>query len=452
MKKLGCIRNMPLLSRRFEGLSAAEALRLEEHLASCAHCGRQAATLDGMRELVASAPGSLPPVVREQVIRRAFAQAEALPAEGSRLQALWPAAVISAAAMAAAAATFAFLPRGWLVESERVQGGAVEHRAQPLAKAATIATASDRVLSGAVETAGREITEDGALDSVTLLRATEHATVSLAHARVQMRPGTALRWNRDARTLRVNSGSIVADVDPGARQSFTVQTARFTVLVLGTRFEVLPDAVFVERGHVRVLAPDGTMLAESLGAGEQLVVPADLGRTDGAEPPAETSTDARRGKTTRKRTRAVSARAETERLATPATPAADGAALLAQARSQLARHQIAQARKSLDAALAVTRDPQQRAEAMSLRAECALVGGDLTAAVEAYLRVARAYANLPAGQNALFAAARLESERGRSAAAAGLLERYLARYPRGRFVKEARTRLRELGAVLDHEP
>ena len=78
------------------------------------------------------------------------------------------------------------------------------------------------------------------------------------------------------------------------------------------------------------------------------------------------------------------------------------------------------------------------------------VDGDRGAAVEAYLRVARAFAELPAGENALFAAARLEADRQRSAAAAQLLERYLERYPHGRFEREARARLRALSAALDH--
>jgi hypothetical protein len=60
------------------------------------------------------------------------------------------------------------------------------------------------------------------------------------------------------------------------------------------------------------------------------------------------------------------------------------------------------------------------------------------------LLVAKRFANLQAGENALFASARLDADRlSGSPAEAGLI-RYLARYPRGRFVKEAEARLREL--------
>jgi hypothetical protein len=87
---------------------------------------------------------------------------------------------------------------------------------------------------------------------------------------------------------------------------------------------------------------------------------------------------------------------------------------------------------------------RDRAEALSLRAECALVAGDLAGAAADYRLVARRFSNLPAGENALFASARIDADRlSGSPAQAGLM-RYLARYPGGRFVKEATSRLREL--------
>jgi outer membrane protein assembly factor BamD (BamD/ComL family) len=87
---------------------------------------------------------------------------------------------------------------------------------------------------------------------------------------------------------------------------------------------------------------------------------------------------------------------------------------------------------------------RDRAEALSLRAECALVAGDLASAAAGYRLVAQRFAAQPAGENALFAAARIDADRLSGARAQTGLMRYLARYPRGRFVKEATTRLREL--------
>jgi hypothetical protein len=52
--------------------------------------------------------------------------------------------------------------------------------------------------------------------------------------------------------------------------------------------------------------------------------------------------------------------------------------------------------------------------------------------------VAEQFRSLGAGENALFAAARLEQN---DRAARALLMRYLERYPRGRFVVEAKARL-----------
>lgn len=433
MRTLACLRTNGLLGLRSSGLSPAQALRLEDHLASCARCSEEAALLDGLRELATSAPASLRPVVREQAIRRALSQAGAVQVGGSGLERLWPAGALAAAALIAAAAAFGLVVRQGSseVEQPRSAAGAMK----PIAPAA--AAASAHVLSGEVEMDGRTHTGGMALGSAHALRSATGATIVLAHATVELRAGTALRWNAQARELHLDEGSVVADVDPRAHQPFTVATPEFAVHVLGTRFEVSLEDVIVERGRVRVVAADGTVLAESLVAGERLIVP----------PSAFFEGDA-----------AVEhPRAQRGRRARHAPPTGasqpDPGALLAQARAHLAARKVADARQSVEAALALTRRaPRQRAEAMSLRAECALVEGDLGTAIEAYLRVARAFGREPAGQNALFAAARLEAERGRSAAAAALFERYLARYPSGRFVKEARTRLRELGAVLDHAP
>jgi TolA-binding protein len=86
-----------------------------------------------------------------------------------------------------------------------------------------------------------------------------------------------------------------------------------------------------------------------------------------------------------------------------------------------------------------------RAEALSLRAECSIVDGNVAAAVRQYLQVADGFGRLPAAQNALFAAARLEAERGRRDRAAELFARYLARYPHGSLADDAARRLGALG-------
>jgi outer membrane protein assembly factor BamD (BamD/ComL family) len=64
--------------------------------------------------------------------------------------------------------------------------------------------------------------------------------------------------------------------------------------------------------------------------------------------------------------------------------------------------------------------------------------------VRMYLDVAERFSDLSAGEVALFAAARLQANRGVSAEARRLLHRYLKRYPEGRFARDAADRLRIL--------
>jgi hypothetical protein len=423
------MRASSLLGRRSTGLSPAQALRLEDHLTGCARCSAEAAWLDGLRGLARSAPAALRPAVREQVIRRALSQAAAGSAPGERPMRWHPAAALAAAALVAAGAFALVLQQGMSPgEPERGATASV-----PVRTPETSPTA--RVLSGAVEMDGRLHASGTALGTSEALRTAQGATIALAHATIELRAGTALRWNAATRELRLDQGSLVADVDPRAARPFTVITQQFSVHVLGTRFEVSLDAVRVERGRVRVVAA-GAVVAESLGPGERWSAPVAVVLDAPAAPEPDRDAPRRR-----------------ERPASASRPLADPGALLNEARAHLSARRVAEARRAVDAALALGGRPSRlRAEAMSLRAECALVEGDLGAAIEAYLRVARAFGGDAAGQNALFAAARLEAERGRSAAAAALLERYLARYPKGRFVEEARARLRELGAVLDRAP
>jgi hypothetical protein len=75
------------------------------------------------------------------------------------------------------------------------------------------------------------------------------------------------------------------------------------------------------------------------------------------------------------------------------------------------------------------------------------VSGDAAGARDAYLTVAEHFAALPAGQTALFAAARIEAEHGDKALALRLLARYLQRYPQGHFAKEAAARSKALGVA-----
>jgi FecR protein len=397
MTHLRCLRTESLLQRRVAGLAASEALQLEEHLAGCAECNEKAQMLSGMRKLVTAAGAPLSSVARTRAITAALATAQPVAPTRDVRTMLWPAAGLAFAGAVALLLVARMEPSGR-------QAPAVAVAPPPTAapSAAPIAVNSDGVLSGDVVRRGAE------------LHSERGGSVALAHAAVELRAQTTARWSAETRELYLTAGSVMANVDPARHQSFSVRTDRFTVHVLGTRFEVTQDTVHVLHGRVRVVDASGAPLA-MLDAGQRY----DAGTT-------------------------VAPEAKTE-----PRPRLDTQALLERARGELVGKQTAAARRTIDLALQQHLPPAVHAEALSLRADCALVEGDKRGAASAYLRVAERFAKLPAGESALFAAARLQAEQGDQPAAARSLSRYLARYPQGRFVKEANSRLRELGVSAD---
>jgi TolA-binding protein len=461
MTSMRCIRAELLLDRRSAGLSAAESLRLEAHLAGCEHCSEQARLLAGLCALSNEIDATLLPQARERAIVGALSSVRVEPSAPSPLSVLRPRGLWLAVALAAA---FGVVLGLGLRPGSVDRGVANPGGSQPATGSVSSPPAAqlDRVLFGRVELDGRPWTEAAPLAATNVLRAPDGATLALAHASVELRPGTAVRWQRAERRLRLDAGSVLADVDPDVHQSFVVETPRFAVLVLGTRFEVSLDGVRVQRGRVQVLAPDGRVLVAALGAGESFALDASPAerpapatnapeRVKALEPAA---LGARHPESARRTIAMVPQKLEVA--ASQSTHGGvmhgDAAALLVDARAQLAAREVTRAQQQIDAALALSPKRSLRAEAMSLRAECALVEGDLGGALEAYLRVAQEFGELPAGENALFAAARLELERGHGTAAAHVLERYLARYPHGRFVKEAGARLHDLSVASKRAP
>ncbi len=70
---------------------------------------------------------------------------------------------------------------------------------------------------------------------------------------------------------------------------------------------------------------------------------------------------------------------------------------------------------------------------------------NLASALKQYEVLSKRFRDLPAGENAAFAAAQL-APRVAPAREKSLLETYLAHHPRGRFADEAAARLRTLSA------
>jgi hypothetical protein len=364
---------------------------------------------------------------------------------------------------------------------------------------------SERVVSGQVLVAGsaHSTSAGEALSSQVQLHTTEAAVVALGHARVELRADSDVSWDGRSRTLELQRGSALIDVDPAQHRSFQVVTRAFGVVVLGTRFEVTQSAVQVLTGRVSVQLTAADAAPIVLAAGSERtrfeLQPA-AADTDGASSALAADTDAAAGAHAAGAQRArvdlqpaaagaQAARAQRTRLdphpsaasaeaasgtlaahakrasvdeargtaARPTQPRAsqhtlDASALLERARSQLAARELSQARATLALAAPHLHDAALRAQALSLAAECELQARRFDVARDTYLQVARQFSSMPAAETALFAAARIEAEHGARAHARELLSSYIAKYPRGSFVREAERRLQLLPRMKPVEP
>jgi len=382
-------------------LSQEERSALEGHLSGCDACRRHAAAIDLFRQLseVAVRLGPAPAAIYQRSIARSFQVAAAAPTPSAgriRPPVLFGATALVGAAVVLIAGT---LTGGWPFES-----------VQP-SPAPAPAARGDRVLAGEVVQQGRHLGSGEALRSGFPLSTVAGATLAFGHAEVTLGAGGGVRWDPETMTVTLDDGGVDVEVDPAPGRSFRVATPRFSAEVLGTRFRVDAAGVRVTRGAVRVVAPDGSILAARLSAGDAFTLP-----EAPAAPDAPAARPARReGKSS--------------------------ARWIAEARSHLAARRLEDAHRDLDAALAARPSRIEAAEAETLLSECLLVGGDQAGAAARYAAVAERYADLPAGETALYAAARLEATAGARDAARRLFRRYLDRYPGGRFRNEATDRL-----------
>jgi len=382
MFDLRCVRAGSLIASRSAGLSAADGLWLEQHLATCGRCAQEAALLSSVVAIASGEEPVLSADARARVLRRALDAHEKVavvaPRKGERAPAFGWGAGLGLAAVAAAVVIVLVTQSE---PPEPAPRAAVPAQPQSAAPRADPADPSN---------------DDAAqLQAGVLVRTRARVQVALDHASVELAPLSEAQWNAQKHELSLSEGELLAEVDPAAHKPFAVVAREFRVEVLGTRFEVTQSSVVVLRGRVRVVTLDGKERAVLLAGQRYDHVP-------------------------------------------KAAPRVNVAQLLTQARDALAAGQLERARRSIDAALLEQPRGATRAEALTLRAELLSARGERTQAVAAYLAVAEQFRSLGASENALFAAARLEqSER----AARALLTRYLERYPRGRFVVEAKARL-----------
>ena len=129
-------------------------------------------------------------------------------------------------------------------------------------------------------------------------------------------------------------------------------------------------------------------------------------------------------------------------VAAAVTPDDIAGARLARARRALARGNAGEARRTVEPLFRLGRGTAS--EARALYAESFLIEGRYEDAIAGYQVVTRDFPGTPQAESALYAVAQLESEHGRPADARATLQRYLGRYPHGRFAQEATDRLARL--------
>jgi hypothetical protein len=232
--RLGCLRTGFLIDARAAGLSEAERLRMEEHIADCPACRRDYQDLIRIADVTGEGARALSSSARERAIggalERASAGSPALPARRLR-----PVFAVAAALAAAAAGAAFYLSR-------RAEERPLAFTPPPVPVAPRVEAA--RVVSAPV---GR--------------------TLRYGHARVEPRRDAVLVWEPAEATIHLRDGALDVFVDPAPHKPFRVTTSRFAVDVLGTEFAIDDEQVTVREGAVRVTALDGEILA-ALRAGE----------------------------------------------------------------------------------------------------------------------------------------------------------------------------------------
>src|SRR5215831_10859977 len=175
--RIECVRVAMLLKHRERGLSEADRLMLEEHIAHCDTCRRDSLAIDRLGDLIEA--GSTAPLssgARERSIARAIQGA-------AREQAP---SVHSSGVMVRVALAFGAV--GLVVAlvwgSRRTRDTA--HRSTTVTPAATAEAApiEDRVVDGDVKAGDRPLKPGDAVPATTALFLTGGTTLALGHARI----------------------------------------------------------------------------------------------------------------------------------------------------------------------------------------------------------------------------------------------------------------------------
>lgn len=416
MKTLSCRTSRRLLAQRNAGLDDAERLHLEFHLSRCEACAEHSRALSAITKLVnGDAVKPLSPRARRRAIDASLRVLDHPVAEPAlepapRFRITWQ---LGAAAVAVAGITaFVMLSN----DADRVYR--VSEVPQPgigLSKAdnGDADEGRVRVVSGEVSVEGGTAGTGELVGDSKRITSRRGAKLQFGDTVVAMGPNTAMGWKTSKGMIAMTRGRVRV-ASKTAATPLRVVTRSFAVIVAGADASVTAHGVRVHNGSVKVLSRSGNVLARRV-----------------------------HKRWTRLRT-ASNGHRRARRRATHAEPKPDPRALLQDARAAVARRDLADAREYIREARTQKLSAAQRAEALTLLADAAFVEGNRSRAVELYLDVSRRFRSLAAGQNALYAAARLQAKRGNRSAARRLYERYLQRYPDGRFRREATRSLARL--------
>jgi hypothetical protein len=255
----------------------------------------------------------------------------------------------------------------------------------------------DVVAEGTLLDGARELHVGDAVPTNRPLRTTADARVKLASFDIAIAPQSQLAWRGDRVVL--DQGKIEIQ-SSSSSSTARVITERFEVELTGD-VTVEPGRVHVDSGTARVSDRDGKRLAQLEAGGEW-------------QP----------------------------RAPKPSKPQAS-AVTIAEARAQLSAKDFTAAEKTAKAVLARSPSRAEEIDALMFLADLAQAMGELDVAVARYEGVATKFADVPAAESALYAAGRIEARRGRDAAARALFERYLDRYPNGRYADDVRRQRRQ---------
>src|SRR6185436_3714924 len=433
---VSCRRVRDWLHRGADALDEAQRLVLDDHLAACERCRGERARMRLLHRVGTSLEAPPP---HDRAYHRAIARAlleGGVRAEPRVRRPRWPLPLVVAATTAAAAAAAALAITWIATRGDELRpavssaldraapapaAGAPPSREEVAAHAPAAAPApaerpapvdppapADRIESGALRDENATLARGAAIPPRALLRAVEPTRVHLASAVVVVAASAELRWLPAERTLLLERGRL--DVETAPEGVARIVTPRFEIELEDASLTVEPGSVRIHRGAARIVDRAAHTIVARLESGGAWTSPEPGPR------PARTSAHSDAG-------------------------APSASQLLALARARFAARDHAAAERAATAALAATPSQAEAAEAHTLLADIALAAGDLDKAVARYTGVATRFADLPAAESALYAAARVELRRGHRAEARALYTRYLARYPSGRYADDVRRQL-----------